>query len=396
MRRLRTLVIHPVLAPYRVDLFNHLAERLDLDLRFQRGDFNYHRAIDPQALGRELRCPSGVLPGNRVVFDRDVPLGLARFIRERAPEVVVTSEFSGLSLAVGRAQTRSGARFGHVIWSDENLAMFRGHGWVRRSLRRLCLRRADTLVMCTERIADLFARRYRFPRERIRCCAVHQAPESVRGRLGAAGEAGEGLLDELGVRGRKVVLYVGRLAPEKNLAMALTAFARAFVSGGDEVFVFVGSGPLRAELEREAARIGLVGRVIFAGHRAGIGLAGCYRLASLLVLPSAYEPYGAVVNEALLSGVPVLCSSEAGAAHLVREGINGERIDPADPASLERALAARRPTLKTADALWRSERTNLMPVAFEEDVAGFVAAVEIAATCAGRRPAEVARERVPL
>ncbi len=383
MRRIRTLIIHPTPAPYRTDLFNRLADELDLDVIFQRPEINYHRALDQKALRAALRCRTGALPGNRVILDRDVPLGLGRFLRERDPEVVVTMEFSGVSLLTARAKRRAGKRFGHVIWSDENPASFRGHGIVRRRLRAVCSRDADALIVCSAHVADLFARAFSFPQERIHRCGVHQAPESVRARLVAAWAERPDLPVRLGVADRSVVLYVGRLAPEKNLPVALEAFARVHGHDPSVVFLLVGTGALRQVLETQAAGLGVGPRVRFAGHLEGAELFGCYRMASLLVLPSTHEPYGAVVNEALICGVPVACSVRAGAAQLIRPGVNGALLDPADDGSIDRAFEALRSALAPAAELWKRERADLMPVRFDDDVAGFVAAVRGAAARAG-------------
>ena len=63
-----------------------------------------------------------------------------------------------------------------------------------------------------------------------------------------------------------------------------------------------------------------------------------YNLAQLFVLPSRYEPFGTVVNEALLAGCFTLCSQVAGAACLIEPGRNGALFDPFAPDGLCQAL----------------------------------------------------------
>jgi glycosyltransferase involved in cell wall biosynthesis len=63
------------------------------------------------------------------------------------------------------------------------------------------------------------------------------------------------------------------------------------------------------------------------------------REASVLVLPSICDGFGMVVNEAMAQGLPVICSSNAGASQLVVEGVNGFVVPPADPGSLAERLA---------------------------------------------------------
>ncbi|BET68972.1 glycosyltransferase [Opitutales bacterium ASA1] len=381
--RVRTLVVHPMLAPYRVDLFNALSERLELEVVFQRGEVSYHRALDQEALRRALRCRFSYLQGNVVLWKRDFPAGIPALLREKRPEVVVTSEFSLPSLLAARCKKRSRS-FGHVIWSDESPQMLRGHNALRVLLRRWCVRNVDAMLMCSDEVADGFSRRFGVERERIRRVSVHQSPAVIRARAEAATSAAEGLLEEHGLARSKVLLFVGRLAAVKNLATALSAFADAARKAPDAVFVLVGNGPESEALLAQAQASRVRERVVFAGHCEGERLSGWYRAAGCLLLPSTYEPYGAVVNEALVCGVPVLCSNAAGAAHLVRPGVNGARLDPRDRVGMSRLIVEwleRAPTAGTATA---SLRADLMPVPFEQDVENFVEAVLAAANSGAR------------
>jgi 1,2-diacylglycerol 3-alpha-glucosyltransferase len=124
-------------------------------------------------------------------------------------------------------------------------------------------------------------------------------------------------------------LYVGRLAPEKNLERLITAFAAYRKRGGSWRLVLVGDGPSRARLEALACSLDVDDAVTFAGHRSTEGLLPFYAFASAFVLPSVREPWGLVVNEAMASGLPVLVSRMCGAADdLVREGENGFTFEP--------------------------------------------------------------------
>ena len=106
----------------------------------------------------------------------------------------------------------------------------------------------------------------------------------------------------------KKLLVVSRLEPEKNVALALHAFA-SFAQGG-ECLIIVGDGSKRRELEETAKNIGLFDRVFFEGER---DPAPYYALADLVLVTSKYEGYGAVIIEALAAGKPVL-STDVGIA----------------------------------------------------------------------------------
>jgi 1,2-diacylglycerol 3-alpha-glucosyltransferase len=138
---------------------------------------------------------------------------------------------------------------------------------------------------------------------------------------------------------RRYFLYVGRLAPEKNLLSLVRAFARYRAEGGNWSLVLAGAGSLNAELRAECAVLGIADHVHFPGMKRTAELPACYAFASCFVLPSIREPWGLVVNEAMASGLPVLVSKRCGcAADLVEEGSNGFLFDPCDEAALSQHL----------------------------------------------------------
>lgn len=130
-------------------------------------------------------------------------------------------------------------------------------------------------------------------------------------------------------------LYVGRVSPEKNLRCLLNAFRAYRQEGGSWGLQIVGDGPALQELRdsRSSTDVRWRGWVDYET------LPKTLSAASALVLPSAYEPWGLVINEALAAGLPVIVSDSCGCApDLCREGVNGFRFDPASESELSRAL----------------------------------------------------------
>jgi glycosyltransferase involved in cell wall biosynthesis len=119
-----------------------------------------------------------------------------------------------------------------------------------------------------------------------------------------------------------IVLFCAKLQPWKRPLDLLRAFAAADLS--QAVLVFAGEGPLRSALESEAAALGVAKRVRFLGFVNQTQLPSIYTAADLLVLPSEYDAFGVVVNEAMLCGCPVVASDRVGAARdLIRDGRTG-------------------------------------------------------------------------
>jgi len=119
-----------------------------------------------------------------------------------------------------------------------------------------------------------------------------------------------------------VVLFCAKFQHWKRPQDLLRAFAAAKVPGSH--LIFAGEGPLRKELERETMLLELTGQVHFVGFTNQTQLPNVYRASDLMALPSEYEPFGLVVNEAMLCGCPAVLSDRVGAGDdLVTPGQNG-------------------------------------------------------------------------
>lgn len=138
-------------------------------------------------------------------------------------------------------------------------------------------------------------------------------------------------------------VFIGRLVGAKNLPALLNAFAavRRQAAFADWGLLLLGEGPLRDDLTAQIRTLGLEKAVRLFPGRPWYHVAGFLTLGDVLVLPSTSEPWGLVVNEAMVCGLPVIVSDRCGCAiDLVRDGENGFIIDPANPDTLTRCLLA--------------------------------------------------------
>ena len=136
-----------------------------------------------------------------------------------------------------------------------------------------------------------------------------------------------------------MLLYVGRLAPEKNLDAVIAAYdaMRTTIGEGDVKLVFVGDGPQRAALQARCPQ------AIFAGQRTGDDLAAHFASADLFLFPSQTETFGTVTAEAMASGLPVVAFDSAAAGQLIRSGRNGLLANGDDHGAFVRAALALAP-----------------------------------------------------
>ena len=146
-----------------------------------------------------------------------------------------------------------------------------------------------------------------------------------------------------------LLLYVGRLAPEKNLE----GLRAVLENVPNTRLAFVGGGPQREALEAHFAGL----PVHFAGYRTGRGLAEAYASADIFVFPSAFESFGLVILEAMAAGLPVVSTRVGGAGDLITEGETGYTVAVGDVQGMVegvRRLASNAAVLKAAQQAARA------------------------------------------
>jgi glycosyltransferase involved in cell wall biosynthesis len=193
---------------------------------------------------------------------------------------------------------------------------------------------------------------------RVRATIVNSVPPAARpaDRSALAAEWSLG-------NGQRLVVAVGRLAPQKNHALAIRALAH--VPGA--TLAIVGAGPLREQLERTAEDAGVRDRVVLAGVRADArALMGA---ADAVVLPSRWEGLPLVGLEALAAGTPLVATAVRGIRELVVDGESALLVPPDDELALARALARALDDRELSDRL----RQNGFAIAAAHSEASMVA-----------------------
>lgn len=135
------------------------------------------------------------------------------------------------------------------------------------------------------------------------------------------------------------VVFVGSLIVRKGVDLLAEAFGR--LARNDVRLTFVGDGPLRNTIMQTIARHGRMSQVEFTGNVSNAEARSRIAAADLLVLPSRFDGWGAVVNEALMLGTPVVCSNRCGARDLLDGKERGEVYRWNDVSALAAALDRR-------------------------------------------------------
>lgn len=336
---LRAFLLHNVVAPYRLPVFEELSRHLDLDVAFCKtitADRKWDATLDGYTFNRQ------VLPDFAVGPFFINPTLLWRLLRKRY-DVYLVGDFPEMAFAT--FVTIMVAKFWRkpiVLWSEtvdheviyfQHLAVStkRWHRAVRRVLtgiithyRRFLLRLPDQYVALSD-LAEAF-----LLREGIDAVKIHTGIQVMPKELLV-----EPSVDK--AKGRyadqKLVLYLGYFNPMKGIDILIRAFGK--VKDPQARLAIVGAGPEEANL-RTLARHDR--RVEFLGYVDSAERANLMHWADVVVLPTLADCWAFVVNESLYYGTPVITTSAAGAAQLLADGKSGIVIPPRDEASLVLAL----------------------------------------------------------
>jgi len=147
------------------------------------------------------------------------------------------------------------------------------------------------------------------------------------------GPKSEALLDRYQLRGKKVLLTLGRLASEeryKGFDEVLEVMPALVAQIPNVFYLICGDGQDRQRLECKAVELGIRNRVIFAGRISDGEKADHYRLADAYIMPGWGEGFGIVYLEALACGIPVIGSKADGSREALLNGQLGILVDPRD------------------------------------------------------------------
>ncbi len=258
-----------------------------------------------------------------------------------------------------------------------------GMGWLRHPvaayLRRFHNRTLSTFVPTAELAATLRGQGYR---------QLEVISRGVDTALYSPARRSDTLRLSWGVGPDELaVISVGRLAPEKNLALTLKAFDAIRARRPDARMIVVGDGPQREAIARERRDL------VMAGMRHGEDLAAHYASADLFLFPSLTETFGNVTLEAMASGVATVAYDYAAAAEVIRDMHNGALAPCGDEATfVERAALLAADDDKRIE-LGRAARLSAEGIAWEKVNDQFAEALVRAWRCGTAAPLVSGRMR---
>ena len=359
----KALYFFQYLPPWKIDVFNGIAKNYDLTVVFfdiNRNGFTYDRE---DLLRRLDGVGVEILDGGVNIAGHPFRNGIGRLLKSFRPDVVFVHEFSPVTVELVLQRRRFG--YNLYLTTSDNLSMAReSHGLVRK-VRDWVFRRVDGAIFYSKAVQDYYQNR--FPLLRNLVCPNIQKPETLLNYREYFPRLIPDLKKRFGIgESERIILYIGRLVQVKGLDLLLNAFASAKLP--ETKLVLVGEGECREALSRQAEALGIMDRVVFAGFLFGAELYAWYDMADFFILPSRLEPFGAVVNEALVYGCPVVASKNIGALDFL-DSENGIVFDPEKADEFADALSLASGRFHLAPS---GPRESLMRVSFEEYLSAYL------------------------
>ena len=335
----RLVIITEIISPYRIPLFNALAQHPGVDLHVIFLGETDPNLREWRVYRDEITFSFQVLRSWRKRIGRYNALLNARILsalKKSHPEAILCGGYSYVASweALWWARKHD---VPFLLWSESHRQDQRRQLAPVEFLKRQFLRRCSGFVVPGRSALDYLKT------QSVGDQPTFIAPNAVDNKLFAVGadrarKHATARREHLKLPPR-YYLFVGRLVREKGIFELLKAYAKLDTRMRQQIgLVIVGDGPCRLQLQEVAAGVS-PGTVVFPGFVHREELVDYYGLAEAFVLPTYTDTWGMVVNEAMACGLPVIVSQLAGCtADLVQEGCNGILVQSKDVASLEAAM----------------------------------------------------------
>lgn len=333
-KRNRILIFHPYLAPYRIDLYNKLSERYDIYVlltgskkEIKTLGFNLD-LVNSQAKFRFKYITYGLRVGRHLISSI-----FFKTINEFRPDIILSHELGSNTLF---AILTNNIKRKYKIYTtiDDSPAMACNYGRLRNWLRGFVANNIDGFIVVNPEVKNLLEKKYPKQKNKVVYFPIIQDDEVLLQKILQSECKAIALQKQYNLHGKRIVLFVGRMESIKSPNLLLKVFK--CISTENDVLIMVGGGSLSDSLHNYIKKNGIE-NVILTGKLSGKDLYAWYYLADIFVLPSKFEPFGAVVNEALVAGCYTIVSSNVGASSLINS-TNGAIFNINDVASFENVL----------------------------------------------------------
>lgn len=322
---------------------------------------NENQAFNQSELLKDATYAFEYLDKHYKFLKRNINLGYWNVIDNFNPDIVVCNEFGVSTWSCYLHKLIKHKDYKIYTICDDSEDVFANRTGLRKFLSIFFARHLDGMICINPNVAKLYknlgANKVSvFPiiyKESLYSIKLHQAVEITNKYI-----------DNHNLAGCKCFLFVGRFTQVKNLERLIESFSTLKKSTNDKVkLILVGDGELRVSLIGKCRNLKVDTSVIFPGRFEGLGLLAWYNLKGSCVLLSTHEPFGAVIAEALMAGMPALVSDKVGAKCLITD-VNGLICKSADVNDMEEKMSMMLNKIQTVEKV-SCIRKSILPFDFD-------------------------------
>lgn len=346
----KILIFHPYLAPYRIDLYNKLAYNFNVFVLLSGSK------KEIASLGFNLKLVNSYSKFNYRYITNGIRIGrhlissaFFKTINRFNPDIIISHEL-GINTLFAILGKRKKNSYKIYTTIDDSPIMAYSCGRVRNWLRGFVANNVDGFIVVNPEVKIYLENKYPKQKNKIIYFPIVQDDEILSLKINNSKDEAITLQKRYNLYNKRIILFVGRLESIKSPDLLLKVFKK--IRTENDVLVIVGDGSMSNFLHNYVKQNNIQ-NVILTGKLSGINLYAWYYLANIFVLPSKFEPFGAVVNEALIAGCYTIVSNQVGASSLITS-TNGAIFDINKTDSLEEVLKKslmNLPTIKSHHSL---------------------------------------------
>ncbi len=324
---MKVLIFHHAILPYRIRFFNEIYDHFDTSivLYFKNTDDNQ---FDYESIEKKFHFVPEWFSHEIKIRGRKWHIGHRKYINKFDPDLIIVSEFGESLWSAVTTKLFRKKKYKIVTICDDSLDIAQNRKGIRKYSRNLALKYIDGIILCNDEAEIWYRTHYKtktyfFP--------IIQCESDFYADFDTARLIADRLFKIYKFENKRIFLFVGRLIPEKNIEYLINSFMRQHELHPENQLVIVGGESFKdvgfkERMEQKLLINHAADYIHFVGRKEGSELKAWYILSQIFILPSVWEPFGAVVNEALLAGDYVMVSKRAGSKCLVTKD-NGEIID---------------------------------------------------------------------
>lgn len=342
MRKIKVALIHNIISPYRIPVFNELAKKKNLDFTVLfLSDSARDRQWDTAFYKKQIKFKYKILPNIKLIFpfknipEYNINLSIFKELHKEKYDVIISCGWVDFASQIAPFLKKI-FNYKFILWSGSTKDEPSLQRKITLPLVKLIVKKSDYFIAYGNK-AKKYLLLLGAPKKKIVCSfnSIDVTHFKKYSRLLSKQQAIK-LRKKYGLaKDHKLLLYVGQFIDRKNIEVLIKA--TSLIKDKNITLILLGYGSKKSDYLKLAKKSKVNLKII--NHLELDKVPSIYAIADLFILPSKEEAWGLVVNEAMACGLPVLVSDKVGCVDdLVIEGKNGFSFRYNNPKELAKKI----------------------------------------------------------